>query len=217
MPGAENIAKWFNAAEIDYFSAFIKLWLSFNAWYRNHYSEEYIKKDRDYINVIRGIYVNHSQNLKDFDRTDRNIIRKKFLKMITLEQNDIEAREFRRLMEKFMYLFKDYPITGHFNGQTKETKTLEEFFLPKDKSTRAIRMGLTQGKFFSFGEAPDKFSEGDLVIKNDLEKLYSYTLEIIYQMRNSLVHGDLSYDQWNHERIKYCYLILYYLMKEVVK
>jgi len=216
MPGAENISKWFNAAEIDYFSAFIKLWLSFNAWYRHHYNESFIKKDREHINIIRGIYVNNSQNLQDFDRTDRNIIRKKFLRMIKLEQNDIEAKEFRKLIEKFLYLFKNYSVGGRFDGQNLESKNLSEFFLPPDKSVQAIRRGITENRFFSLGDAPDKYNDGDLAIINDLEKLYSYIIEIIYQMRNNLVHGDLPYDEWSHERIRYCYLVLYYLMKEVV-
>jgi len=216
MPGAENISKWFNAAEIDYFSSFIKLWLSFNAWYRHHYNESFIRKDRDHINIIRGVYVNNSQNLQDFDRTDRNVIRKKFLRMIKLEQNDIEAKEFRKLIEKFLYLFKDYSVEGLFDGQNYESKNLSEFFLPHDKSVKAIRRGITENRFFSLGDAPDKYNDGDLAIINNLENLYSYIIEIIYQMRNNLVHGNLPYDQWNYERIRYCYLVLYYLMKEVV-
>ena len=219
MPRVENITNWFNAAELDYFSAFIKLWLSFNAWYRHHYNESFIRTDREHINIIRGIYVNNNQNLHDHDQTDRNIIRKKFLRMIQLEQNDIEAKEFRKLIEKFLYLFKDYSVEGLFDGQNRESKNLSEFFAPYNglsSSHQALQRGITDNRYFSLGEAPDKYNEGDLVILNDLEKLYSSIIEIIYQMRNNLVHGDLPYDEWSHERIRYCYLVLYYLMKEVV-
>jgi hypothetical protein len=40
----------------------------------------------------------------------------------------------------------------------------------------------------------------------------SVILEIIYQVRNMLLHGKLNPDKDEHEVVKYCYLILWDLM-----
>ncbi len=215
MPTTDNISSWFKSSEIDYFSAFMKLWLSFNAWYRQHYNEDYIGRDRDHINIIRGVYKNQNESLHDYDRSTRNSIRRRFMNLV--EQQGIESKEFRKYVEKFLYLFKERTIEGLFDGQNKEEKNLSEFFIDISKTQKAIKTKLTRGIYFSLGEDPTIYSEGTLVIENDLEKLYSYVIEIIYQIRNSLIHGNLAYTEESHEIVKYCYLILYYLVKDLVR
>lgn len=215
MPTTNNISSWFKSSEIDYFSVFMKLWLSFNAWYRQHYNEEYIRRDRNHINIIRGVYKNQNEGLNDYDRSTRNSIRRKFMNL--MEQRDIESKEFRKYVEKFLYLFKEKTIEGLFDGQSREGKNLSKFFIDPSNTLRAIKIGLTKGRYFSLGEDPAGYSKGTLVIGNDLEKLYSYIMEIIYQIRNSLIHGNLAYTDNNHETVKYCYLILYYLIKDLVR
>lgn len=214
MPTTDNVLNWFKSSEIDYFSAFIKLWLSFNAWYRQHYNEDYIRKDRDHINIIKGVYKNDTQNLNDYDRSSRNPIHRKFNNLMT--HQDIESKEFRKYIEKFLYLFKTKNTKGFFDGYNEEEKSLGEFFISSNETARVIKTKLNKGIYFSFGEDQTVYAEGTLVIKNDLDKLYSYNMEIIYQARNALVHGDMAYNKDNHEIVKYCYLILYYLMEKLV-
>lgn len=48
----ENIEKWKTLTDIDYFTYFIKAWISFNAWYRNHYQN--VNSDREAINKIKN-------------------------------------------------------------------------------------------------------------------------------------------------------------------
>jgi len=215
MPSTENISKWFKSSEIDYFSAFLKLWLSFNAWYRQHYNEDYIKKDRDHINIIKGAYKNNAKNLNDYDRSSRNSIYRKFKDLMT--HSDIESKEFRKYIEKFLYLFKAKNVKGFFDGYNEEEKSLIDFFVNPSEKARVIKRKLTDGTYFSLGENPTEYTNEVLVIKNDLDKLYSYIIEIIYQIRNYLVHGDLVYSEENHEIVKYCYLILFYLLKDLVR
>ena len=210
----DNVSNWFKSSEIDYFSSFIKLWLSFNAWYRQHYNEDYIRKERDYINIIMGVYKNATQKLNDYDRSSRNSIYRKFNGLMT--HQDIESKEFRKYIEKFLYLFKEKNVKGFFNGYDEEVKNLSEFFLDSYEKERTIKTNLNKGTYFSFGENSTEYRKGALVIINGLEKLYSYIMEIIYEERNALVHGDMAYSSENHEIVKYCYLILYYLMKDLV-
>ena len=47
----ENQQKWHELSDIDYFSYFIKAWISFNAWYKNTITD--CNSDRDFINAIK--------------------------------------------------------------------------------------------------------------------------------------------------------------------
>lgn len=55
----ENVEKWKTLTDIDYFTYFIKAWISFNAWYRNQY--ENIDSDRTAINKVK----NESNSIKN--------------------------------------------------------------------------------------------------------------------------------------------------------
>lgn len=41
----DNIEKWKSLSDIDYFTYFVKSWISFNAWYKNSYPN--LKTDRE--------------------------------------------------------------------------------------------------------------------------------------------------------------------------
>ena len=52
MPAStENITRWIEQSEIDYFTHFIKAWIPFNAWYNLRYSN--LGSDREKINSIK--------------------------------------------------------------------------------------------------------------------------------------------------------------------
>ncbi|MCX7091998.1 MAG: hypothetical protein NTY50_00900 [Methylobacter sp.] len=53
-----------------------------------------------------------------------------------------------------------------------------------------------------------------LVFPNDLEKVFTGLIEIIYQVRCMLVHGELPPTSTNHEVVKYSYLVLFELMRD---
>lgn len=62
--------EWRTYAEVDYFSQFILLWLSTNAWYRSHYAEITSRKDRDFLEKLRQ---DHSPRNKLYSRFERAI------------------------------------------------------------------------------------------------------------------------------------------------
>lgn len=218
MSTTDNITNWFKSAELDYFATFLKLWLSFNAWYRQHYNEDYIKKDRDHINIIRGVYKNQNQGLQGYDASTRNSIRKRFMSLMEIE--DIESKEFRKYVEKFLYLFKRKKIKGFFDGQNREEKNLEEFFINPSLADSTIKKKIRKQEYIYLVPPSivgrKQVLKDAVIIRNDLEKLYSYIIEIIYKVRIDLIHGDLSYTKKNHVIVKYCYLILFYLIKDLV-
>lgn len=55
----ENVEKWKTLTDIDYFTYFIKAWISFNAWYKNQYTN--VNSDREAINKIK----NESNTIKN--------------------------------------------------------------------------------------------------------------------------------------------------------
>lgn len=70
----ENVEKWKTLTDIDYFTYFIKAWISFNAWYKSSFTN--INKDREAINKIKN---------------ESNTLRSKALGLISAdnEQSDV--------------------------------------------------------------------------------------------------------------------------------
>lgn len=56
----ENSEKWKSLASIDYFTQFVKAWISFNAWYKNSYPG--VETDREAINAIKTHQNNKFRN-----------------------------------------------------------------------------------------------------------------------------------------------------------
>ena len=54
MPRQSNSLEWYKKSEVDYFSAFMKLWLSFNALYsRMFQGSNFGINDRKYIEELK--------------------------------------------------------------------------------------------------------------------------------------------------------------------
>ncbi len=47
----ENEEKWKQLSDIDWFTNFVKAWIAFNAWYRNHYPN--LRTDREILDEIK--------------------------------------------------------------------------------------------------------------------------------------------------------------------
>jgi len=52
----ENEERWKQLSDIDWFTAFTKVWISFNAWYRNHYPD--LRTDRKILEEIKNSHNN---------------------------------------------------------------------------------------------------------------------------------------------------------------
>lgn len=71
----ENIDKWKKLTDIDFFTYFIKAWISFNAWYRNAFSD--VNTDREAINKIKttGIVKSKVVGLLNAESEEGNFFR----------------------------------------------------------------------------------------------------------------------------------------------
>jgi hypothetical protein len=204
MPHDNDFKKeWFAKARVDYFSPFLNLWLACNSWYNFHYS---LNNDRAHVDRLKS----------DFTRSNK--LYKKF--QILFTQGDTkEIQNFLSLLELLHYSLVQAEIQSSkfLDGKRLGFQNLLVDFSQKDDTNFYVSVILDNAL-----KADGELRAGidgvilnrQLVIDANSEKVFAGLVEIIYQVRCMLVHGELSPTQENHEVVKYCYLVLYELMKE---
>lgn len=183
--------EWRTYAEVDYFSQFILLWLSTNAWYRSHYAEITTRKDRDFLERLRA---DHSPRNKLYSRFERAI------SSPSIKEN----RELLSIIEALSF------------GLNRAT-----LFWDDDTHAQPINFEscLTATSPRAFGPITVKKHASGIVISDNLklleskDEVFNCFLEIIYKVRCLLVHGDLEPSTDNHEVVKQCYALLHLFMR----
>lgn len=189
--------EWMEKSSIDYFSPFIALWLACNSWYQSHYSEM-DGKDRDFINKLKT------------DDSGRNHLYDKYCNLI--DKNDKKGIAFRTNVELLHYSLERANLkpdnidlcsfrqaVTDYNNKDNLENLIEEPRINKDYSVHA-------------DDEPNVIKLDKIYITSNKNKFFAGLFEIIYQVRNMLVHGKLNPDKDEHEVVKYCYLILWDLM-----
>lgn len=189
--------EWFSKAKIDYFAPFVNLWLSCNAWYMDHYSE-LDKSDRSHIDKIKS------------DFTSRNHIYKQFQKLI--EGVAKESQIFKSNLQQLHFALNNACLVSDVCGQISFEHAICDYN-HKDKITNLIK----SPRFKQDGDVFE--ADKEFVIKletiyilSDVETVFAGLFEIIYQVRNNLIHGHMNPGDNEYEVVKYCYLVLYDLM-----
>jgi hypothetical protein len=183
--------EWRTHAQVDYYSQFILLWLSTNAWYRSHYAEIVSRKDRDFLERLRG------------DHSPRNKLHSRFERAIS-SPSIKENRELMSIIEALSF------------GLNRAT-----LFWDDEANVQPINFDncllVTSPK--SYGPITVKKHASGIVISDNLKLLeskddvFNGLLEIIYKVRCLLVHGDLEPSTDNHEVVKQCYALLHLFMR----
>lgn len=183
--------EWRTYAEVDYFSQFILLWLSTNAWYRSHYAEIASRRDREFLDKLR---TDHSPRNKLYARFERAI------SSPSIKEN----RELLSIIEALSF------------GLNRATLSWDD-----DTRVQPINfencMTATSPK--AFGQITVKKHASGIAISDNLKLLeskddvFNCFLEIIYKVRCLLVHGDLEPSTDNHEVVKQCYALLHLFMR----
>lgn len=184
------VTLWKERAEIDYVSLFMPLWLSLDAWMRDRYIED----------------------------TDR-------IRLELFKQGGHEIFE-----EFFTLLFDDSTVANIFRGNLAELhRALEDAKIPyeKDKnnfiSFSCVRDAKTGRKthYINLLEKAETEQEDkiilaeDIFLTNDESMVFGGFIEILYQIRCALFHGDLKPDEANKRVIKQLYLVMVEIMKRV--
>jgi hypothetical protein len=206
MANTDFKKEWFTKAEIDYFSPFVNLWLACNSWYKFHYDE---KLDRDYINKIKSDLSGSNKLYAAFEKrycSDADKDASQFLGLLqqlhyATVRAEIKPERFMHVIG-FQYCLIDYSL--------KAEKDSYKSIMLKTEDV------LNKNGQFKKGKTGIKLSN-EIVLSDNNKMVFAGLIEIIYQVRNALIHGDLNPNDDNHEVVKYCYLILYELLKDFCK
>ena len=181
--------EWLSKAEVDYFSQFMALWMGFNSWYRSHYSE-LDKNDRAFIEKLKS------------DFAGRNQLYSKFNTLIA-EDRIKENLRFKSDLESLHYSLNrtnlSYP-KGYCNTGISFESALYDYAQRKNH--------ISYINLIKRSRQPEKIKLDEVYIASDAEKVFPCLMEILYQIRCLLFHGNLKPTKENHEVIKYCYFVL---------
>jgi hypothetical protein len=173
--------KLFDKSEIEYITPFLKLWMSFNNWYKQDLP--FIRTDRNAINE----YKNNGQ------------IKKEFLRLLQGRSNTDE-----RFQDALACFVKNVTDCNY-----------SDFEYPSDLFTRNPSHRVIQNQSLVFISAHAKefyYTSGDE------NRLYESTLEMIYQIRCKLVHGDFDIeDSLFIDFVEKSYRILYPIMDKILQ
>lgn len=182
--------EWRSKAEVDYFPQLVILWLSTNSWYRSHYSEIATKRDRDFLNKLRD---DHSTRNKLFARFDKLLQADGTKDRVELI-NHIEGLSFA--LNRALLLWDE--------EQANSVITFENCLLSPFPKTYGSLVVKTNAQGIRISDL--------LKLTDDKSAMFNGLLEIVYQVRCQLVHGQLEPTDENHEVVKRCYFLLYELM-----
>jgi hypothetical protein len=189
MSDSENIALWKKKSEIDYTSLFVPLWLSLDAWMRDRYTE---KSDR--------------KRLELFKRGEHKISNDFFT--LLFDNNDARAKAFQGNLAELHKALENAKIS-YDNDRDKYI------------SFSCVRVDQNGGElqYINLLKEERQQNKVELVeglwVDDDKSKLFRGFMEILYQIRCALFHGDLKPNEANERVIKQLYLITVEIMKRV--
>lgn len=189
--------EWMTKAKIDYFAPFVNLWLSCNAWYMDHYSE-LDQRDRVHIDKVKS------------DNSARNHLYKRFKTLVESKNRDSEI--FRMNIEQFHFSLEQAALESDTIGRISFEAAVCDYD-HKDNKTNLIRRPRikTNGEVYA-EDAPSVIKLDTIYVTSDIQTLFSGIFELIYQVRNCLVHGKMNPGDTEYQVVKYGYLLLYDLM-----
>jgi hypothetical protein len=182
--------EWREKSEVDYFPQLVILWLSTNSWYRSHYSDIVSRKDRDFLNKLRE------------DHSPRNKLFARFNKLLQAPQTKDHA-ELISTIEALSFALNRALLLWD-EGDAASSITFENCLLtPNPKS---------YGSLVVSKHLPGIPISTTLKLTDNKSVLFNGFLEIIYQVRCQLVHGQLEPNDDTHEAVKQVYFLLRILM-----
>jgi len=190
MSASDNISSWKKKAEIDYMPLFMSLWLAFNAWIKDRFIGD---RDRDLIENCKSIsnpLKAKFSELMDSDDASGNRFK---ANLAELERSLANAKiPFDRQKWKDGHVGFEHYIIGW-----DDNKPIFESMLKKESQKNKVQV------------------DDKLWVVDDYDKLFAAYIEIAYQVRCSLFHGNLPPNEKNERVIKQLYLTLSMIMETI--
>ena len=193
----EKISVWKERAAIDYVPPFMNLWLCLNAWMNNE-SEKGVR-ERVKVNKLKE----DSSSLLD-----------RFQRLLRAE--DLQATLFKSYFADLHRALVIADIPYHLYpgnivrfdccliDQTANPRTFESILVQQEEIT-----------FNASFESGDIELDDDVWVEGNTERLFKAYIEIVYQVRCNLFHGDLVPDPENHRVIRLLYSMLWMIMEDI--
>ena len=194
---SEYRKEWMAKAKIDYFAPFVNLWLACNAWYMDHYSE-LANIDREHIDKVKE------------DTTSRNHLYKRFKALIELTGRDGEI--FRTNIEQFHFALEQAALESDTIGRISFEAAVCDYYHKGNKTNLICRPRINNNGEVHADDQRLVIRLDTIYVTSDLQKLFAGLFEIIYQVRNCLIHGRMNPGDAEYDVVKYGYLVLYDLM-----
>lgn len=189
--------EWMEKSSIDYFSPFLSLWLACNSWYRSHYSE-ITRSDRDFINKLK------------MDDSGRNHLYENFFNLI--DKNGKKGVEFRTNIQLLHHSLEKAELQPDKISACSFLQAVTDYNNKNSPVNLIVTPRKNSDGSVHASDEPNVIELDSIHITSDKTKFFAGLFEIIYQIRNMLVHGKLNPGKDEHNVVKYCYLILWDLM-----
>jgi len=190
MSASDNISSWKKKAEIDYMPLFISLWFAFNAWIKDRFVGD---RDRDLIDNCKSISNPLKAKFSELMGSNDASGNRFKANLAELERSLVNAKiSFDRQEWKGGHIGFAYYIIGWEDG-----KPIFESMLKKESQKDKTQI------------------DDGLWVDNDHGKLFAAYIEIAYQIRCSLFHGNLPPNEKNERVIKQLYLTLSMIMETI--
>lgn len=189
--------EWFKKAKIDYFAPFVNLWLSCNAWFMDHYCD-LGPTDREHIDKLKADY------------SQRNKLYCQFKNL--LSDGSKSGQNFKGNIEQLHYALLQACLVNDKIGDISFEKAVLDYSARLVKTNLIKNPKINKNGKVSAKDSADVQKLDTIYVTSSNEKLFAGLLEIIYSVRNNLIHGKMNPGDNEYEVVKYCYLILYDLM-----
>ena len=196
----ENFSFWKEKSEIDYIPLFVFLWFALNVWMRDHFEKETTDRKRlDMLKSSGGALLGAFNRLILAQNTNGERFRAEFGE---LHDALVSARiPYNKDRWPNRTIDFDCCIIDWNNGQPKfeSILVLDEI----DDDTAA----------YNYIELND-----ELYVENDPERLFAAYMEIVYQIRCTLIHVDLdiNIEDIAHKRVvRQLYITLSMVMEDI--
>lgn len=188
MPNSPtNISDWKKRWQIDYFSLFTPLWLSFNAWFKDWGVAKGLPVKTNERNYIIKLKESCDGSNKIFSKFDNYI-----------SSNNLRGDNFRTHLANLHSSLESIVLLGSWGDRI----SFKNAWISWDGTGKVFKSLVTEKK------------RNILRLTNEIsfidskEDIFRALIENIYQIRCMLMHGDLEASAGHHRVIQYAYLVL---------
>lgn len=193
MSTSQNVYLWKQKAQIDYIPPFVSLWLALDAWMADRFRT--VNTDRDRLELLKG---------------SGHPLSEKFSGLLQAGKTDADGSRFRANLAELHRALDNAKIPYNAHRFPGKTIGFSDCIIDWNHGTP------TFGTILKSRNQRNKLEiASGLWIDDDVNVAYSVYIEIVYQIRCSLFHGELPPTPENERIIRHIYLTLIMLMEKI--